>query len=116
MTIFRLGLISLGVLVLIAVDNHSIAQQAEVAEEFNQEKFEDQQQRLEGTFQIQMIDTRSLPTFHISLYDKIEELRHESETTYYNVNANMRLKILPTLVIENEVFTPVERIVYISSK
>lgn len=86
------------------------------ANDIDMEKLASQQQKLEGTFQIEMINTRSKPTFHISLYDKIEELRDETEVVYFDVSDIMRLKILPLSVIEDESFTPVERVTYIPSK
>lgn len=91
-----------------------LAQQS--ASDIDVEKLEKQRQSLEGTFQIEMLDTRALPTFNISLYDTIETLRKEDEVIYHDVSDIMRIKILPRSIIEAENFEPVERVVYISSK
>tara|TARA_B100000508_G_scaffold141091_1_gene146285 strand:+ start:7774 stop:8118 length:345 start_codon:yes stop_codon:yes gene_type:complete len=98
---------------LISFSNVS-AQQS--ASEIDIQKLEEQKQSLEGTFQIEMINTRSLPTFHISLYDIIEEKRDEKEIVYHEVSDIMRIKILPRTVIEDKNFEPVERVVYTTSK
>lgn len=80
------------------------------------QKLEEQRQELDGTFQIEMTNTRSLPTFNISLYDTIQSLRDETEIVYYKVSDIMRIKILPKKVIEDENFVAVERVTYISLK
>ena len=71
---------------------------------------------LEGTYQIQMIDTRALPTVELSLYNIIEEKRSLNKTIYHYLNSNMRIMILPQETIKNSDFIGVERIIYISSK
>lgn len=103
-------------LLLVLISIGQVAAQEKSAEDIDMEKLAVQRQQLEGTFQIEMIDTRSKPTFHISIYDKIEELRDETEVVYYDVSDIMRIKILPISVIEDENFSPVERVTYISSK
>ena len=85
-------------------------------ENISSETFEQKQEALEGTFQIEMIDTRSLPTFNISLYDSIREMRDDNEIVYLNVSDLMRIKILPRTVIEDNNFQKVERVVYTFSK
>ena len=71
--------------------------------------------KIEGTFQIQMLDTRSKPTFELSLYKDIYDKRKNSENVYYNVNPNMRILILSKKVIESIDFNSIERVIYISS-
>ena len=71
---------------------------------------------LEGTYQIQMIDTRALPTVELSLYKIIEEKRNLNKTVYHYLNSNMRIMILPQETIQNSDFISLERIKYISSK
>lgn len=95
--------------------NTTIAQE-ENNQNINSETFEQKQEALEGTFQIEMIDTRSLPTFNVSLYDSIRDLRDETEVVYINVSDNMRIKIFPKSIIESNSFQKVERVVYTSSK
>ena len=71
---------------------------------------------IEGTYQIQMIDTRALPTVELSLYKIIEEKRNINKTVYHYLNSNMRIMILPQETIEKSDFIGIERIIYISSK
>lgn len=72
-------------------------------------------QELEGTFQIQMIDTRATPAITLDLFPQIAELRHESEVTYLNVNPSMRIMILPLSSIESPSYQEVERVTRINS-
>ncbi len=71
---------------------------------------------LEGTYQIQMIDTRALPTVELSLYKIIEEKRSLNKTIYHYISSNMRIMILSQEAIKNSDFIGIERIIYISSK
>jgi len=71
--------------------------------------------QLEGTFQIQMIDTRTLPTFQLHLYPLIKEARKQNEVTFIRLSDNMRIKIYPKNLIESNNFVPVERITHINS-
>ena len=70
---------------------------------------------LEGTYQIQMIDTRALPTAELSLYKIIEEKRNINKTVYHYLNSNMRIMILPQETNQNSDFISLKRIKYISS-
>ena len=72
-------------------------------------------QDLSGTYQIQMIDTRSKPTIQLSLFPQIESLRDQVEVKYLNVNANMRILVLPYSTIQSEGFQELDRISFISS-
>ncbi|MEJ6582897.1 MAG: hypothetical protein QNL61_10515 [Crocinitomicaceae bacterium] len=71
---------------------------------------------LEGTYQIQMIDTRALPTITLDLFPQIDALRLENETSYFNVNQNMRIMILPREVINASNFVWVERVIHINGE
>ncbi len=71
---------------------------------------------LEGTYQIQMINTRALPTIRLDLFPQIDSLRLENETTYLNVNPNMRIMILPREVINASNFVWVERVIHINGE
>lgn len=73
-------------------------------------------EELMGTYQIQMIDTRTLPSFYAPLLITIEEKRDEKHIVYHTVSDMMRIKILPKSMINAEDFKPVERITHISSK
>ena len=72
-------------------------------------------QDFEGTFQIQMIDSRATPAITLDLFPQMAALRHETEVTYLNVNPSMRIMILPTSVIESPSFQEVERVKRINS-
>jgi hypothetical protein len=71
---------------------------------------------LEGTYQIQMIDTRALPTITLDLFPQIDALRLENETSYLNVNQNMRIMILPREVINASNFVWVERVIHVNGE
>ena len=71
---------------------------------------------LEGTYQIQMIDTRALPTITLDLFPQIDALRLENETSYLNVNPNMRIMILPREVINASNFVWVERVIHVNGE
>ncbi len=70
---------------------------------------------LSGTYQIQMIGTRSLPSFPIDLYPKIKNARNQNEISYLNVDAQMRILVLPYDVINAADFRPIKRITHINS-
>lgn len=70
---------------------------------------------IDGTYQIQMIDTRALPQVHISIATKIEEKRHETEYQYFDYNESTRVMILPKDLINSSDFKKIEKIKHISS-
>ena len=72
-------------------------------------------QELEGTYQIQMIDTRSLPTTPLSIFPMIRDARTSSSVTYIEYSENMRIMVLPLNIIESKDFVPVKKITYINS-
>jgi hypothetical protein len=67
-----------------------------------------------GTFQIQMINTRELPTIPLSIIKTIEEKRDAEDVVYYQYSNKMRIMILPTNEIKSSEFISLERIKYIS--
>lgn len=69
----------------------------------------------EGTYQVQIIDSRELPAIPLSLMDTINAKRHETEITYYWLKENTRVKIMPKNSINDPSFTKLERVVHISS-
>lgn len=70
---------------------------------------------LEGTYQIQMINTRSLPAIPLNLIKTIEEKRQDIETTYFFYKSNIRIKVLSRQDIQSKKLTTDEKIVYLSS-
>ena len=71
---------------------------------------------LEGTYQIQMIDTRALPAVELSIYSIIQEQRSLKNVVYHYLNSNTRIMILSFQAIESPDFISLDRIAYISSK
>lgn len=71
---------------------------------------------LEGTYQIQMIDTRVLPAVELSIYSIIQEQRSSKNVVYHYLNSNTRIMILSFETIETPNFKSLDRIAYISSK
>ena len=63
-----------------------------------------------------MINTRALPTIRLDVFPQIDSLRLENETTYLNVNPNMRIMILPREVINASNFVWVERVIHINGE
>lgn len=69
----------------------------------------------EGTYQVQIIDSRELPAIPLSLMDTIIVKRHDTEIKYIWLKDNTRVKILPKSLINDPAFTKLERVVHISS-
>lgn len=71
--------------------------------------------KMEGTFQIQIFDSREKPTFQLSVLDEINQKRGSTETNYIWLKSNVRILILPKNDIDKKEFKPVERVKYLSS-
>lgn len=71
--------------------------------------------KFEGTYQVQIIDSRQLPTIPLSLMDTIEANRHETEVKYVWLPNNVRVKILPKSEIASSTFQGLPRVIHISS-
>jgi hypothetical protein len=78
-------------------------------------KYSEMVQLAEGTYQIQMIDTRSLPSIPLSLIETIEAKRDVSKVIYFQYKQNIRIKILSKEMINKPDFIPLVRIISISS-
>ena len=68
-----------------------------------------------GTYQIQIIDSREMPSIQLSIIDEIDAVRKENDIAYISVKNNIRIKVLPFFVINALDFVGVERIVYLRS-
>ena len=68
-----------------------------------------------GTYQIQIIDSRECPTIEVSLIDEIDNARKQDDVAYVYIKENIRIKVLPLSVINDENFVAVERIVFLNS-
>lgn len=71
--------------------------------------------KLEGTYQLQIIDSRELPAIPLSLMDTIQAKRDEKIVKYIWLKNNIRVKILPKSEIYSSTFKGLNRISYISS-
>ncbi|MCD6069253.1 MAG: hypothetical protein K0S33_4079 [Bacteroidetes bacterium] len=71
--------------------------------------------QLEGTFQIQIIDSREQPTFPLSTLDEIRAKRDTGTVQYIWLKSNVRILILPKNEIADKNFKRLERVKYISS-
>lgn len=69
----------------------------------------------EGTYQIQMIDTRETPAITLDLFPQILASRHATEITYLTIKPSMRIMILPLSTVQSPDFHEVERIKHINS-
>ncbi len=72
-------------------------------------------QKLNGTFQIQVIASREMPIFPLKTLDEISLKRDENKVTYIWIKSNIRVLILPKSKIEEAGFKPIERIKHLSS-
>ncbi len=97
-------------LLFVAFKNY--AQQADKAESA---RLMDLYNKLEGTYQVQVINSRELPTIPLSLMDQVEQKRDASSVTYIWLASNVRVKVLPKTQINDPAFKKLERIVHIPS-
>ena len=73
-------------------------------------------QKLEGTYQVQIIDSRESATLPLSVMDTIEAKRQPSQTVYFWLKNNTRVMVPPVSVISKNDFVPLARVTHISSK
>ena len=71
--------------------------------------------KLEGTYQLQILDSRELPTISLDMLDKIQDKRHQTDTIYFSVKHNFKVMILPYSTIEKKDFTAIKRVAYFSN-
>lgn len=71
--------------------------------------------KLEGTYQFQVMDSRDKTEIPLYLMDTIEAKRKQSEVVYFPYKNNVRVMVLPYNVINKKGFTPIPRIANISS-
>ncbi|HWY12014.1 MAG TPA: hypothetical protein VN026_11855 [Bacteroidia bacterium] len=73
-------------------------------------------QKLEGTYQLQIINSRDKTELPLYLMDTIQAKRHITDVVYYKYKGNVRLMILPFAEINKKDFKRLERVVHISSE
>jgi hypothetical protein len=71
--------------------------------------------KLEGTYQLQIIDSRELPTISLDMLDKIQAKRHQTDTIYFSVKQNFKIIVLPYETIEKKDFTAIKRVAHFSN-
>lgn len=71
--------------------------------------------KLEGTYQVQIIDSRELPSIPLSLMDTIVAKRDQEITQYVWLKSNIRVKILSIKEISSATFRGVTRIAYVNA-
>ena len=73
-------------------------------------------QKLEGTYQLQIINSRDKTELPLYLMDTIQMKRHATDVVYYKYKSNVRLMILPFIELNKKDFKPLERIANIASE
>jgi len=71
---------------------------------------------LDGTYQIQVLNSRELPMFPLSLLPKIDSLRSENDTIYIPVKPRERIMVLPKKVIDSPGFKKPEHVVHMTTE
>jgi len=71
--------------------------------------------KLEGTYQLQIIDSREGPTLPLTYMDSVEIKRQQNTTVYLWLKKNVRVMVPSYSVINKQGFSPLERVKYISS-
>jgi hypothetical protein len=82
-------------------------------QEVKMEKLRNQWNEKVGTFQIQIVNSRSSPQVNVVIIEEIEAARKEHEVTYIPFQDNIRIMILPRETIEQRDFIKVELFKYI---
>ncbi|MEO8760449.1 MAG: hypothetical protein ABI448_06130 [Bacteroidia bacterium] len=90
------------------------------AQEMPKEKVESQRlmnlyNKLEGTYQIQIINSREEPAIPLTIMDSIEIKRQQNTTVYFWLKSNVRVMIPAYSLINKQDFSLLERVKYVSS-
>lgn len=72
--------------------------------------------QLEGTYQVQVIDSREKVAFPLVMLDSIRAKRQADKTVYLWLKHNIRISVPPYKEIQKKNFVPLARIAYYSSK
>lgn len=72
--------------------------------------------KLEGTYQVQVIDAREYFSMSAAMLDSIEATRHATETKYIWLKENTRIMIPSRAELNKPGFIPLQRVAYITSK
>ena len=73
-------------------------------------------QQLDGTFQIQVVNSREQVEFPLAYLDTILSMRQQNDVVYfyYPYKKNVRIMILPYATIEKKDFARLPRIAYVT--
>ena len=106
-----------GINVGFSQDNQSIVSEPvqEATRKAETKRLMDLLSKLEGTYQIQVIDSREQPTIPLTLMEAIELKRHTTEVKYIWLKDNMRVKILSKNEISSSSFVGLPRVTNISA-
>lgn len=80
------------------------------------QKLQEMNIALDGTYQIQVIDSRELPIMPLTLLPKIDSLRKDNDTVYINVKEHERIMVLPRKVIAAHDFVKPQHLKYLSTQ
>ncbi len=72
-------------------------------------------QKMEGTYQVQVIDSREKIGFPLSSLDSIQSKRHQTETVYLWLKPNVRIMVPSYADIKKTGFVPLPQTAYYSS-
>jgi len=72
--------------------------------------------KLEGTYQVQVLNSRDKTEIPLYIMDSIEIKRHVSEVVYFPLKNNVRVMVLPYNVINKKGFVPLARVANISTE
>jgi len=72
--------------------------------------------QLEGTYQVQVLNSRDKTEIPLYIMDSIQAKRHTTEVVYFPLKNNVRVMVLPYSVINKKGFVPVPRTANISSE
>jgi len=73
-------------------------------------------QKFEGTYQLQIINSRDKTELPLYLMDTIQAKRHATNVVYHKYKSNVRLMILPLAEVNKKDFKPLERVIHIASE
>ena len=106
-----------GINVGFSQDNQSVVSEPvqEATRKAETKRLMDLLSKLEGTYQIQVIDSREQPTIPLTLMEIIELNRHATEVKYIWLKSNMRVKILSKNEINTSSFIGIPRVINISA-
>jgi hypothetical protein len=71
--------------------------------------------KAEGTYQIQIIDSREMPSIPFDFVNIVESKRDSIKTVLYYLKPSIRVKILPYKTINSNQFKKLTPVVYLNS-